>query len=174
MKHHYLGEYQTTEFTEDGIIVPKLFYKNTSEMDKTEAIEDIISEAELRLIKEKMKANDDRVVEEADLYRDLEILHESNSKKIITEIILQPQAWRTERPGELGNQRTSNVPICEDPERPLEAMYQPSVPVVQVGAIKEFLCFEDDLHYHHSQVWDRSYRPRQFERIVYPPGFVNT
>ena len=23
------------------------------------------------------------------------------------------------------------------------------------------------------QVWERSYRPRQFERIVYPPGFVN-
>ena len=81
-----------------------------------------------------MKANDDKVVEDDDLSRDLEILQESNSKKIITEIILQPQAWRSERPAELGNQRKSNVPICEDPERPLEAMYQPSVPVVQVGA----------------------------------------
>ena len=174
VRHHYLGEYQTTEFTEDGIIVPKLFYKNTSDRDKTEAIKDIISEAEQRLIREKMKANDVKVAEDDDLSRDLEILQESNSKKIITEIILQPQAWRSERPAELGNQRKSNVPICEDPERPLEAMYQPSVPVVQVEAIKVFLYLEDDLHYIHSQVWDRSYRPRQFERIVYPPGFVNT
>ena len=104
-------------------------------MNKTEeAIKDIISEADLRLIKEKIKDNHDEVIEEEDLSRDLEILQESNSKKIITEIVLQPQAWRSERSGELMTRRTSNVPIIDDPERPLEAMYQPSVPVVQVGA----------------------------------------
>ena len=82
-----------------------------------------------------MKANNDILIKEEDLsFPDLEILQESNSKKIITEIILQPQAWRSEGQGERGNQRTSNVPISDDPERPLEAVYQPSVPVVQVGA----------------------------------------
>ena len=127
----FLGEYQTTEFAEDGIIVPKLFYK--SEKDKTEALKDILSEAELKMIEEKMKANNDILIKEEDLsFPDLEILQESNSKKIITEIILQPQAWRSERPDE--RVRTSNVPITDDPERPLEAVYQPSVPVVQVGA----------------------------------------
>lgn len=86
------------------------------------------------MIAEKMKANDDKPIEEEDLSPDLEILQESNSNKIITEIILQPQALRSERPGVHVNQRTSNVPISGDPERPLEAVYQPSVPVVQVGA----------------------------------------
>ena len=129
----YLGDYQTTEYAEDGIIVPKLFYKNSKDVKTEKAINDIISEADLRLIKEKITANDDLVIEEEDLSRDLEILQESNSKKIITEIVLQPQAW-SERSGELMTRRTSNVPIIDDPERPLEAMYQPSVPVVQVGA----------------------------------------
>ena len=134
IKHQYLGDYQTTEYAEDGIIVPKLFYKNSKDVKTEKAINDIISEADLRLIKEKITANDDLVIEEEDLSRDLEILQESNSKKIITEIVLQPQAWRSERSGELMTRSTSNVPIIEDPERPLEAMYQPSVPVVQVGA----------------------------------------
>ena len=96
-----------------------------------------------------MKANNDILIKEEDLsFPDLEILQESNSKKIITEIILQPQAWRSERQGERQvNQRTSNVPISDDPERPLEAVYQPSVPVVQVGVMKILDCLEDDFDY---------------------------
>ena len=131
----FLGDYQTTEYAEDGIIVPKLFYKSSKDgSKKEEAIKDIISEADLRLIKEKIKDKDDEVIEKEDLSRDLEILEESNSKKIITEIVLQPQVRRSERSDKLMTRRTSNVPINTDPERPLEAMYQPSVPVVQVGA----------------------------------------
>ena len=104
-------------------------------------MKDIISEAEQRVIKEKAEANDDKLIEEEDLSPDLEILQDSNSKKIITEIILQPQAWRSEMPGERVKQRTGNVPISDDPERPLEAVYQPSVPVVQVGANKNIALF---------------------------------
>ena len=104
-------------------------------------MKDIISEAEQRVIKEKTEANDDKLIEEEDLSPDLEILQDSNSKKIITEIILQPQAWRSERPGERVSQRTGNVPISDAPERPLEAVYQPSVPVVQVGAHENIALF---------------------------------
>ena len=128
-----IGDYQTTEYAEDGIIVPKLFYKSSSNQDRTEAVKDKTTEltdTELKLIQEKIKSNDE-CIDVEELSCDLEILQESSVNKIITEMILQPEV-SSEGPREVTNRRMLNDPIKEDPERPLEAMYQPSVPVVQV------------------------------------------
>ena len=129
------GNYQTTEYTEDGIIIPKLFYKKKKETKKKEENKDQVDSSTMEL---QVKGEDEVCPKERDvLVLDVELLEElslqmedilQDSTKIISEVLLPPPPPpqpRT-RPG---------VPALvevEAVERPLEASYQASVPVVQV------------------------------------------
>ena len=64
------GDFQTTEYASDGIIVPKLFYKS-SESSKKQQDED------------KSLAKPDVVLNVEDLTLDMEILRETSKKKIV-------------------------------------------------------------------------------------------
>ena len=127
------GNYQTTEYTEDGIIIPKLFYKKKKDMKKKEENKDQVDSSTKEL---QVKGEDEVCPKERDvLVLDVEMLQElslqmedilQDSTKIISEVLLPPPPPPRTRP---------SVPALvevEAVERPLEASYQASVPVVQV------------------------------------------
>ena len=128
------GNYQTTEYTEDGIIIPKLFYKKKKETKKKkEENKDQVDSSTMEL---QVKGEDEVCSKEREvLVLDVELLEElslqmedilQDSTKIISEVLLPPPPQPRTRPG---------VPALvevEAVERPLEASYQASVPVVQV------------------------------------------
>ena len=131
------GNYQTTEYTEDGIIIPKLFYKKKKDMKKKEVNKDQVDSSTMEL---QVKGEDEVCSKERDvLVLDVELLEElslqmedilQDSTKIISEVLLPPPPPLQPPP-----RTRPSVPALvevEAVERPLEASYQASVPVVQV------------------------------------------
>ena len=132
------GNYQTTEYTEDGIIIPKLFYKKKKETNKKkEENKDQVDSSTMEL---QVKGEDEVCSKEKDvLVLDVELLEElslqmedilQDSTKIISEVLLPPPPPPPPQP-----RTRPGVPALvevEAMERPLEASYQASVPVVQV------------------------------------------
>ena len=121
----FAGDFQTTEYAADGIIVPKLFYKSFE--PKKDQHEEV-----------KYLAKPDVVLNVEDLTLDMEILKETSKKKILTEGSFKFPL----RPKQRFNQivqfkspiRKFKHPVAEMPlKSPLKARYQPSVPVVQVN-----------------------------------------
>ena len=146
------GAFQSTEY-DDGIIVPKLFYKPTASLnikaDNVEGskecvltVEDLTTDLTTDLITD---LNPDL---NTDLITDLStvsgLISFSPDSKIVSEAVEVASRAREAV-------RVRRVSPCQTPHLPLVALYQPSVPV--------------------SQVWERDYRTSQFERLVYPNAF---
>ena len=137
------GAFQSTEY-DDGIIVPKLFYKPTASLIKADNVE---GSKECVLTVEDL--NTDLTTDlKTDLITDLTtvsgMISFSPDSKIVSEAVEVASRAREAV-------RVRRVSPCETPHLPLVALYQPSVPV--------------------SQVWERDYRTSQFERLVYPNAF---
>ena len=122
---------------EDGIIVPKLFYKpkifplaepeDGAKKCAELLVEDLTSDrtADLSLVSQQISSQPDSKI----LCEEVEESRPTTREKVVV-VLASP---------------------CPTPVQPLEANYQPSVPV--------------------SQVWERDYRSSQFERVVYPHSF---
>ena len=131
-----VGNYQTTEYTEDGIIIPKLFYKKKKETKKKK--EENKDQADSSTMELQVKGEDEVCPKERDvLVLDVELLEElslqmenilQDSTKIISEVLLPPPP----PPQPRTRPSVSALVEVEAMERPLEASYQASVPVVQV------------------------------------------
>ena len=137
------GAFQSTEY-DDGIIVPKLFYKPTASLIKADNVE---GSKECVLTVEDL--NTDLTTDlNTDLITDLNtvsgLISFSPDSKIVSEAVEVASRAREAV-------RVRRVSPCKTPHLPLVALYQPSVPV--------------------SQVWERDYRTSQFERLVYPNAF---
>ena len=137
------GAFQSTEY-DDGIIVPKLFYKPTASLIKADNVE---GSKECVLTVEDL-TTDLTTDLNTDLITDLNtvsgLISFSPDSKIVSEAVEVASRAREAV-------RVRRVSPCETPHLPLVALYQPSVPV--------------------SQVWERDYRTSQFERLVYPNAF---
>ena len=137
------GAFQSTEY-DDGIIVPKLFYKPTASLIKADNVEGS-KECVLTVEDLNTDLNPDL---NTDLITDLNtvsgMISFSPDSKIVSEAVEVASRAREAV-------RVRRVSPCETPHLPLVALYQPSVPV--------------------SQVWERDYRTSQFERLVYPNAF---
>ena len=137
------GAFQSTEY-DDGIIVPKLFYKPTASLIKADNVEGS-KECVLTVEDLNTDLNPDL---NTDLITDLNtvsgLISFSPDSKIVSEAVEVASRAREAV-------RVRRVSPCETPHLPLVALYQPSVPV--------------------SQVWERDYRTSQFERLVYPNAF---
>ena len=137
------GAFQSTEY-DDGIIVPKLFYKPTASLIKADNVEGS-KECVLTVEDLNTDLNSDL---NTDLITDLTtvsgMISFSPDSKIVSEAVEVASRAREAV-------RVRRVSPCETPHLPLVALYQPSVPV--------------------SQVWERDYRTSQFERLVYPNAF---
>ena len=137
------GAFQSTEY-DDGIIVPKLFYKPTASLIKADNVEGS-KECVLTVEDLNTDLNPDL---NTDLITDLNtvsgLISFSPDSKIVSEAVEVASRAREAV-------RVRRVSPCQTPHLPLVALYQPSVPV--------------------SQVWERDYRTSQFERLVYPNAF---
>ena len=137
------GAFQSTEY-DDGIIVPKLFYKPTASLIKADNVEGS-KECVLTVEDLNTDLNPDL---NTDLITDLNtvsgMISFSPDSKIVSGAVEVASRAREAV-------RVRRVSPCETPHLPLVALYQPSVPV--------------------SQVWERDYRTSQFERLVYPNAF---
>ena len=137
------GAFQSTEY-DDGIIVPKLFYKPTASLIKADTVE---GSKECVLTVEDL-TTDLTTDLNTDLITDLTtvsgMISFSPDSKIVSEAVEVASRAREAV-------RVRRVSPCQTPHLPLVALYQPSVPV--------------------SQVWERDYRTSQFERLVYPNAF---
>ena len=137
------GAFQSTEY-DDGIIVPKLFYKPTASLIKADTVE---GSKECVLTVEDLTSDLNPDLN-TDLTTDLTtvsgLISFSPDSKIVSEAVEVASRAREAV-------RVRRVSPCETPHLPLVALYQPSVPV--------------------SQVWERDYRTSQFERLVYPNAF---
>ena len=137
------GAFQSTEY-DDGIIVPKLFYKPTASLIKADNVEGS-KECVLTVEDLNTDLNSDL---NTDLITDLTtvsgMISFSPDSKIVSEAVEVASRAREAV-------RVRRVSPCQTPHLPLVALYQPSVPV--------------------SQVWERDYRTSQFERLVYPNAF---
>ena len=137
------GAFQSTEY-DDGIIVPKLFYKPTASLIKADNVE---GSKECVLTVEDL-TTDLTTDLNTDLITDLTtvsgLISFSPDSKIVSEAVEVASRAREAV-------RVRRVSPCQTPHLPLVALYQPSVPV--------------------SQVWERDYRTSQFERLVYPNAF---
>ena len=137
------GAFQSTEY-DDGIIVPKLFYKPTASLIKADNVEGS-KECVLTVEDLNTDLNPDL---NTDLITDLTtvsgLISFSPDSKIVSEAVEVASRAREAV-------RVRRVSPCQTPHLPLVALYQPSVPV--------------------SQVWERDYRTSQFERLVYPNAF---
>ena len=137
------GAFQSTEY-DDGIIVPKLFYKPTASLIKADNVEGS-KECVLTVEDLNTDLNSDL---NTDLITDLTtvsgLISFSPDSKIVSEAVEVASRAREAV-------RVRRVSPCQTPHLPLVALYQPSVPV--------------------SQVWERDYRTSQFERLVYPNAF---
>ena len=127
------GEFHSTEYTEEGIIVPKVFYNSLETKDK-EASKDDFSEDK---VDKKGDSKEMFVLDIETLSSDLsglEILKETGHK-IVSEDILQPAEVGVNpfKVVKMVQRKLSRNPITDNPEQPLEARYKPSVPVVQVN-----------------------------------------
>ena len=141
------GAFQSTEY-DDGIIVPKLFYKPTASLIKADTVEGS-KECVLTVEDLTTDLNSDLNPDlKTDLITDLTtvsgMISFSPDSKIVSEAVEVASRAREAV-------RVRRVSPCETPHLPLVALYQPSVPV--------------------SQVWERDYRTSQFERLVYPNAF---
>ena len=110
------GAFQSTEY-DDGIIVPKLFYKPTASLIKADNVE---GSKECVLTVEDLNS---------DLTTDLTtvsgLISFSPDSKIVSEAVEVASRAREAV-------RVRRVSPCETPHLPLVALYQPSVPVSQV------------------------------------------
>ena len=141
------GAFQSTEY-DDGIIVPKLFYKPTASLIKADNVEGS-KECVLTVEDLNTDLNTDLNPDlNTDLITDLTtvsgLISFSPDSKIVSEAVEVASRAREAV-------RVRRVSPCKTPHLPLVALYQPSVPV--------------------SQVWERDYRTSQFERLVYPNAF---
>ena len=137
------GAFQSTEY-DDGIIVPKLFYKPTASLIEADNVKGS-KECVLTVEDLNTDLNSDL---NTDLITDLTtvsgLISFSPDSKIVSEAVEVASRAREAV-------RVRRVSPCQTPHLPLVALYQPSVPV--------------------SQVWERNYRTSQFERLVYPNAF---
>ena len=110
------GAFQSTEY-DDGIIVPKLFYKPTASLIKADNVE---GSKECVLTVEDLNT---------DLNTDLTtvsgLISFSPDSKIVSEAVEVASRAREAV-------RVRRVSPCKTPHLPLVALYQPSVPVSQV------------------------------------------
>ena len=125
------GEFQSTQYDTDGIIVPRLFYKARDDVKDTSESIDIFEQEEKEVKEKECLENIE------DLSHDMDILDDKSSHKIVSEVYLKPNTLIDLNKN---NKIRFKNPIIETPERPLSASYQPSVPVVQV-TIKYFKIF---------------------------------
>ena len=127
------GEFHSTEYTEEGIIVPKVFYNSLESKGQEVSIDGVIEGK----VDKKEDTKEMFVLDIETLSKDLsglEILKETGHK-IVSEDILQPSDVSVNpfKVVKMVQRKLSRNPITDNPEKPLEARYKPSVPVVQVN-----------------------------------------
>ena len=122
---NYEGDFHSTEYTEEGIIVPKVFYNRSPEEGT-----DKKSDGETKHFNKELI-----VLDIETLNRDLgglEILKETGHK-IVSEDVFHASDPSHLKVMKMVQRKLSRIPIEDNPEKPLEAQYKPSVPVVQVA-----------------------------------------